>query len=87
MPNYEKTVRQKQQQVVLDDSLLEIQHSEYFNEQLLEDGLAVLKKTRVVFAVFDPKTGAFGSKVDLNKLNLNHIDFDRIFFYRYRLCR
>ena len=27
---------------------------------------------KVIFGAFDPKTGAFGSKLDINKLRLNH---------------
>jgi len=36
-------------------------------------GALVLSRIkRVVFGAYDPKTGAFGSKIDINKLKLNH---------------
>ncbi|UCG34892.1 MAG: nucleoside deaminase [Candidatus Omnitrophota bacterium] len=36
-------------------------------------GALVLSRIkRVVFGAFDPKTGAFGSQVDINKFKLNH---------------
>jgi len=36
-------------------------------------GALVLSRiTDVVFGIDDPKTGAFGSKIDINKLGLNH---------------
>jgi tRNA(adenine34) deaminase len=34
--------------------------------------LVLARIERVVFGAADPKTGAFGSKTDINKLKLNH---------------
>jgi tRNA(adenine34) deaminase len=34
--------------------------------------LILARVKRLVFGAFDPKTGAFGSKTDINKLKLNH---------------
>jgi len=34
--------------------------------------LVLARVKRLVYGTSDPKTGAFGSKVDINKINLNH---------------